>query len=253
MSPLTRPTPLPRTWIGSLFVSTAVVAAALVVAVALAYAVRVRYAERSVSVTGSATQRIRSDRVMWTATVFARAPALADAYRVLQNGVPRVRRFLVEGGLPEAEITVGSIETTELYARNEDGVEIREQIIGYELTQPVGVTSARIPLVTRLSQDVTQLIQDGVDVRSDAPEYIYTGLGALKVRLIAEATRDAHDRAAKVARNTASYLGPLVSARVGVVQVNAANESEVSWDGVYDRTSIEKDAMVAVTTIFAVE
>jgi hypothetical protein len=121
------------------------------------------------------------------------------------------------------------------------------------LTQPVSVTSGDVPLVTRVSQDVTQLIQDGVDVRSNTPEYIYTGLGPLEVRLIAEATKDARDRASRVAKNTASRLGSLVTARVGVVQVNAANESEVSWDGVYDRTSIEKDAMVAVTTVFTVE
>ena len=34
---------------------------------------------------------------------------------------------------------------------------------------------------------------------------------------------------------------------------STACESEVSWDGVYDRRSIEKDAMVAVTTVFTVE
>lgn len=242
-----------RSWIGPLFVSAAVVGAAAILAGTIGYAVRVKYREPTIGVTGSATRRIRSDRVLWSAVVVARAATLAEAFRVLQNGTPRVRSFLVGHGVPEADVTVGSIQTEELYARNEDGIEIREHIVGYVLTQPVAVTSGNIPLVTRVSQDVTQLIQDGVDVRSDTPEYIYTGLGPLKVQLIAQATKDARDRAARVAKNTGSHLGTLVSARVGVVQVNAANESEVSWDGVYDRTAIEKDAMVAVTTVFTVE
>lgn len=243
----------PPSWIGALFVSAAVIAAAGIVGATAAYWVRVRYREPTISVTGSSTRRIKSDRVLWSAQVVARAETLAEAFRVLSGGTPRVRAFLLQRGVPEADVTVGSIETTELYARNEDGIEIRERIVGYELTQPVEVTSGDIPLVTRVSQDVTQLIESGVDVRSSTPEYIYTGLGPLKVQLIAQATRDARDRAARVAKNTGSRLGTLVSARVGVVQVNAANESEVSWDGVYDRTSIEKDAMVAVTTVFTVE
>jgi hypothetical protein len=238
---------------GPLFVSIAVVGAAAILAGALGYWVRVRYREPTISVTGSATRRIRSDRVLWSAVVVARSTTLAGAFQVLSNGTPRVKRFLTEKGIAAGEVTVGSIQTEELYARNEDGIEIREQIVGYVLTQPVSVTSGDIALVTRVSQDVTQLIQDGVDVRSDTPEYIYTGLGPLKVQLIAEATKDARDRANRVAKNTGSHLGTLVNARVGVVQVNAANESEVSWDGVYDRTSIEKDAMVAVTTVFTVE
>jgi len=242
-----------RSWIGPLFVSAAVVGAAAILAGTIGYAVRVKYKEPTISVTGSATRRIRSDRVLWSATVVARSTTLAAAFQVLNTGTPRVKKFLTDHGIPESEITVGSIQTEELYARNEDGIEIREQIVGYSLTQPVSITSGDIRLVTRVSQDVTQLIQDGVDVRSDTPEYIYTGLGPLKVQLIAEATKDARDRASRVAKNTATHLGTLVNARVGVVQVNAANESEVSWDGVYDRSSIEKDAMVAVTTVFTVE
>lgn len=253
MNPNPPSSPAPRSWIGPLFVSASVVGAAAILAGTVGYAVRVKYREPTIGVTGSSTRRIRSDRVLWSATVVARAPGLADAFRVLQVGTPRVKKFLTDHGIPAADITVGSVQTEELYARNDEGIEIREHIIGYALTQPVAVTSGDIALVTRVSQDVTQLIQDGVDVRSDTPEYIYTGLGPLKVQLIAQATRDARDRAQRVAKNTGSRLGTLVSARVGVVQVNAANESEVSWDGVYDRTAIEKDAMVAVTTVFTVE
>ncbi len=69
----------------------------------------------------------------------------------------------------------------------------------------------------------------------------------------AAATRDAKNRAGQVAKNAGSSVGRLTSASVGVIQVNGANESEVTWEGVNDRDSVDKDAMVVVRTTFILE
>ena len=243
----------PRRWLGALFVAAAIVIATAIGAFTLVRVAELKLRAHSLSVTGSATRRIRSDRVIWTARVQARAPSLVEAYRILQGGVPRVREYLVGHEIPPTEITIGSVTTQELYARNADGMEIPEQIIAYNLSQPVTVTSSDIDRVTTVSQGITSLIEAGVQVESYAPEYIYTQLGPLKVELIAEATRDARTRAQQVASNSGAQLRGLELARVGVVQINAANESSVSWDGVYDRSAIDKDAMTVVTTVFSIE
>ena len=44
-----------------------------------------------------------------------------------------------------------------------------------------------------------------------------------------------------------------MSARIGVVQVNAADETAVTWDGVYDRSTVDKDVMIVVRTVFELE
>lgn len=223
----------------------------LIGAQAFSHWVDMRYsAERTIQVSGSASRRIRSDRAMWSARVIARGESVAEAYAILHRDVPRVRQFLLDNRVPANEIRVQSVETTELYAHNEDGVELREQIIGYELSQAVSVTSGNVNLVGRVARDVTQLIEQGIYISSSPPEYIYTELGDVKIRLVGEATADARARAEQVARNSHEELGSLESANVGVVQVNAANETSVSWEGVYDRSSVEKDVMIVVSTTF---
>lgn len=248
-----RSTVVKSSWLSSLLVGCSIVAAMLILSALVRHVVSIRYQERTISVSGSATERCRSDLVVWTARVHARAETLAEAYRVLQKGTPRVRQYLVDHEIPAEEISVGSVSSEELHARNEKGYVIREKIIGYDLYQNVQVTSKNVDLITNVSQEITQLIESGVDVRSERPEYIYTGLGELKVQLIAAATRDARNRAIQVAENSGSEVGVLTTARVGVIQVNAANESDVTWDGVNNRTSIDKDAMVVVRTTFLLE
>jgi uncharacterized protein len=239
-------------WVGRLLIAAAVVGAAFVGGQSFSHWVDVRYRD-GIVVSGSASRRIRSNRAIWVAWVPARGATVTEAYATLARDVPRVRQFLIDNHVPESDIAVESVVTEELYAHNEDGVELHEEIAGYELSQAVRVTSDNVDLVARVARDVTRLIESGVYVRSDAPEYIYTDLARVKIGLVGEATADARSRAEQVARNSGGGLDRLVSANVGVVQVNAADQTNVSWEGVYDRTSIDKDVMVAVRTMFQVQ
>jgi uncharacterized protein len=239
-------------WIGRVAVAVALVIGALVAGHAFTHFVDVKYRD-GVQVSGSASRRIQSDRAIWSAVVKARGSTVAEAYAVLHRDVPRVRQWLLDQHVPANAIRVESVVTTELFPHDENGEEQRERILGYELTQEVEVTSNDVDLVGRVARDVTQLIHNGVQVESFQPEYIYTDLGTVKIQLVGRATADARARAMEVARNSHARLGPLVSADVGVVQVNAANQTEVSWEGVYDRTSVDKDVMIVVRTMFLLE
>ena len=50
--------------------------------------------DQTITVTGSAKKRIKSDLVIWKAGVSYQAPVLADAYRSLSENVPRVKAYL---------------------------------------------------------------------------------------------------------------------------------------------------------------
>lgn len=238
-------------WLGRGLTAMAVVAAAGVGGTAFRHWVDVRYRD-GIVVSGVAIRRIRSNRAIWSATVVARAPTLAEAYATLNRDVPRVRQFLLDRRLGPNDIHVLSVSTTEVFGRNAQGMEQRERIIGYELSQAVEVVSGDVDRVSRVARDVTQLIEAGVYVQSTAPEYIYANLGSVKVRLVGDATADARARAEQVAHRSGGQLGPLISASVGVVQVNAANQSSESYAS-YDRTSIDKDVMLVVRTMFLLE
>src|SRR5262245_46258362 len=50
--------------------------------------------DQTITVTGSARQRIKSDLVIWKSGISYQAPVLADAYRSLSESVPKVKAFL---------------------------------------------------------------------------------------------------------------------------------------------------------------
>ncbi len=60
-------------------------------------------------------------------------------------------------------------------------------------------------------------------------------------------------RAEQIATQTRSRLTTLSSGHMGVIQVNAANETETSAEGVNDTSSIEKDALAVVSVVFYTE
>jgi hypothetical protein len=214
---------------------------------------QIRESDRTVSVTGSAKIRVRSDLVIWGATVSARGTTLAEAWSSLSKSTPRVRQFLVEHRVPEKQIVINAVDTEELYDRTEEGIEIPEKIIGYKLFQTVEVTSNDLDRITDVSRQVTELIEQGIEIESDPPSYLYTGLAELKIRLVSAAAQDARTRAEQITKANRSRILGLASSRMGVVQVNAANETQVSWDGINDTRSVDKDAFVAVSAVYYVE
>src|SRR5712691_8329637 len=79
--------------------------------------------DQTIVVTGSARKRIRSDLVIWRASVTYQAAALAGAYRSLSESVPRVKSYLVGKGIPENQITISSISSQTLHSKTTNGEE----------------------------------------------------------------------------------------------------------------------------------
>src|SRR5882672_7444537 len=73
--------------------------------------------DQTITVTGSARRRIKSDLVIWKAAVSYQTPTLADAYRSLSENVPRVKAYLISKGITESQITISSISSQTLHAK----------------------------------------------------------------------------------------------------------------------------------------
>lgn len=82
-------------------------------------------------------------------------------------------------------------------------------------------------------------------------EYLYTRLAALRVEMLAEATQDARRRAEVMAHSVGSAIGPIRAARMGVFQITPRHSTEVSGEGIYDTTSVEKNITAVVSVTFA--
>lgn len=208
--------------------------------------------DEAVAVTGSARKRIKSDLVVWSAGVTYQAPQLADAYRSLSESIPRVRQYLISKGIAENQITISSISTTTLRKQEENGGETSE-ITGYSLRQQVEVRSNEVDKISQIAREATELINQGILIESNSPQYYYTQLGDLKIEMLGEAAKDAKTRAEKIAESTGNKIGSVRSARMGVMQITAADSTEVSDAGISDTTTIDKDVTAVVNISFAVD
>lgn len=240
-------------------VGTIALAVAMVVATSIAARswerVRTKPKERDIKVTGSAKRRIVSDLIEWSATVSTTNPDRTAAYRSLRDSVSKTQAFLVEKGIKEAEIAVGSASVRELVDSEVVGTGAerveRRVFKGYAMSQSISVRSVDVAKVERVSREITGLMEQGVIVSSEAPSYFYTKLGELKIEMLAEASKDARTRAVKMLDSAGGgKLGKLLDANMGVININPANSTAVSWEGNNDTTTLEKDIITTATIAY---
>lgn len=245
----------------SLALSVAIVVASLIGATAFLKAKRL---DQTIKVTGSAKKRIKSDLVVWRASVSAEATTLGDTYSRLSRDVDKTRAFLVTQGFAESQIVVSAVTTTPIRGSTRGGgaqeavaqeipSALSGRVTGYHLTQTLEIRSPEVDKLTEVSRKVTQLINQGILLESNEPEYLYTKLAELKVVLLADAARDARERGAQIVASAGGKVGEIRSAEMGVMQVNAADANEISGYGVNDTKSIEKDVLAVVHVTFALD
>ena len=204
-----------------------------------------------ITVTGSAQQPIRSDYATWQISFGRRQTNLAAAYRSLKEDMNAVRAYLVSKGVSKSELEVSQVFTTTLFTKTSEGYDTHT-IEGYNVSQRIYVRSHDVDKVTRLSRECTELIEKGVAVSSQAPEYFYTKLDELKIEMLAHATRNAKERAHNMARAAGNRIGVLRSAKMGVFQITAPNSTDVSDYGMNDTSSLDKKVMAVVSATFAI-
>ena len=213
---------------------------------------RTKKGDEAINVTGSAKRRITSDLVVWSAGVSTQSPTLTEAYKQLAESTPRIKQYLLGKGIPETQMTVSAITTTQQKGHDSSGNETSE-IVGYILSQNVEVRSNDVAKIGQIARETTELINQGILVESAPPRYYYTAIGDLKIEMLGEAAKDAKERAERIAQSTGNSIGAVRSAKMGVLQITAADSTDVSDYGVYDTSTIEKDMTAVVNVSFAVD
>ena len=160
--------------------------------------------------------------------------------------------FGASKGVNEKEVVISSVTTSTVYKKNEKGNDTNE-IQYYSLSQAVEIKSNDVDKITMVSREATELIDQGIELESQAPEYFYTELDKLKIEMLAKASENAKQRAENMVRAAGNRIGLMRSARMGVFQITPATSTEVSDYGTNDTTSLDKKVMAVVTVSFAIE
>ncbi len=210
--------------------------------------------EQTIQVTGSAKRRIKSDVMIWQASVTVESSSLPEAYGKLSRDVAKTQAFLVAHGVPPEQIVVSAVNTTPIRPAQRNGSEsLSGTISGYQLKQSLAVHSSDIDKISSVSRQVTELINQGILLESEEPQYLYTRLAETKVQILAEAARDARERAAQIAASAGSSVSQIRSAEMGVIQITPADSNNVSDYGENDTKSLEKDVNAVVHMSFALD
>ena len=209
-------------------------------------------ADETISVTGLGSKDFVADLIVWNSSFSKKSFELKQAYAELENDRNAIKNYLLSKGLKENEVIFSSVNINKEYTYSyDDNSNLRsQQFNGYSLTQNVQIESKEVEKVENVSRQVSELINSGVELYSNAPEYYYTKLAALKLEMIAEATKDAKLRAEKIAENAGSSLGDLKKSDMGVFQIVAQNSSEeYSWGGSFNTASKNKTATIIKSPI----
>ena len=116
------------------------------------------------------------------------------------------------------------------------------------------IESKNIQKVETISKDIAQLIDQGIELNSNAPRYYYSKLKDLKVELLAKAAADANIRASTIAKNSKSSLGGLLKSNMGIFQITGQNTDEdYSYGGAFNTSSINKTASITVKAEYQIK
>jgi len=177
---------------------------------------------------------------------------LAKGYKRLAGDLEKVKKYLLGKNIAENEFTVLQVVAEQLYKKDEHGNDTHE-LMDQRLTQTIEVRSEDVAKVAQVSRKITELIDEGVQLNSSAPEYLYRKLDELKLEMLGRATENAKQRAANMAKATGNRVGPIRSAKMGVFQITPIYSTEVADTGISDTTSLEKRVTAVVTATFAIE
>ncbi len=209
-------------------------------------------ANQTISVTGSAKKEIVSDLGFLRGTISVQSSTSESAFAELNRQKPILISYLERKGFPKDKIEFNTINSYPVYEMSEQGYQTG-RINGYIYSQRIEIQSTDVNKIKELSLDITSLIEKGVSFNVEQPEYHYTKMADLKIEIQAAAAKDAMIRAQKIAEATDRDLGPMRSARMGVLQITPKFSNAISDYGINDLSSIEKEIIGVVNASFEIE
>lgn len=212
---------------------------------------------KTVSVVGMAERDFVSDLIVWRMSFDVLNMDMKSGYNEIKDVSKTVRDYLVSKGVSEDEIDFQAItcdKETE-YHYNTETHQSYYTFAGYRLTQVVKVESNDVDKVEKISREIAELLDKGIQMNTNNLSYYYTKLSDLKIEMLAEATENARNRAETIAKSAKARLGGLQTANMGVFQITAPNSSdeEYSWGGTFNTTSKKKRASINMRLTYYVK
>lgn len=227
----------------------------LAVILALGLILAVKAGTRSMSndkitVTGSAYEIVKSDSARLEFELTARTPDKQSAYNKAKTQMPVVMKYLEEKGITDIEVQSASGYPVYKYTQSGNST---GEVLYYNFSQPVIIKSNDVQKIKDISVDIQSLLDKGIDINVMRPEFFYSQLADLKVKLLQQATTDAKDRATAMLKATHNRPGKIQSVQMGVFQITPVDSTNVSDMGISDTTTVDKKVTAVANIVFRIK
>lgn len=239
----------------STIITAVIIGICAVIAFALvsnAYKYRSKTME-TIVVTGLAEKDFNSDLIVWSGTYARKSFDLKDAYSTLKNDENAIRSYLHKKGIAAGNMQFSSVMINKEFSQqtNANGQYMSQEFTGYNLMQTVTIESSEVDKVDKISREVAELIQSGIEFNSNPPMFYNTKLNEVKMELLGKASADARARAETIAKNAGSSLGELKKATMGVFQITGKNSNEAySYGGAFNTSNKYKTGSITIKMEF---
>jgi hypothetical protein len=212
------------------------------------YLYSIRSFDNSISVSGSAREKVVSDTGKLSINISKKVSSqnISSGYQDIKKETDKLLVYLIGKGIDSKNINTGSLSNYEDYQPNSI-----EKI--YNISNNITVSLNDVYLLDSLSKEIPLMSSNNLIISVSQLEFYYSKLSEVRVSLIQKAIEDAKDRANKITEATNISLGKLKSAGTGVVQVLSPNSNDVSDYGTYDTSTIEKEIVITVKANFSVK
>lgn len=213
--------------------------------------------KNSITVKGLAEKPIQADSARWEINLQTNhtSDTIPEAYQLLDQQMKELQAFFVEHGFKAADMQLGNKSSQSYYEEvdNGEGRTTRE-FKGYIALQSLVVSSRDIKKIEQAAKDAYVLDEKGIAI-SQKPEYLVSNLEEIKMSLIANATKNAHNRANEFAKVGGVNVGIMRSASQGAFYIlpESGSDDDSDYGGAYDKATINKIARVVVTINYAIE
>ncbi len=125
----------------------------------------------NVRVKGTAQRDVRAALGSWRGSITVRGPTLEEAYAALTAASERTREFVLEQGFAAGEIRLSAVVSNATYVRDVRGNETTE-VESWRMRRSIQVDSANVTGIESLSLAATDLVGEGLEIESSAPNYV---------------------------------------------------------------------------------
>lgn len=209
------------------------------------------FSGNTIAVTGSAYEIIKSDKGALSFNINVKRVNKNEAYTALQAQIKVVEKYLAD-----KEITLIERKTINgyyNYKRDEKTGAYTNIQESYNLSQPIRISSDNVEKIKTISNDITGLISQGIDINVYDVSYDYSKLPELKILLLEKASLDAKARAESMLKATHNSVGNVQSIRMGVYQITPVDSTAVSDMGINDSSTIDKKVTAVANISYKVK